>query len=229
MRLTALLRNLNIDVSGLLLTRALTHSSYVNEHPGEGPSNERMEFLGDAVLGLVISDHLYHQFPDVDEGTLSAMRASVVRADTLADVALDLGLGDQLLLGRGEIESGGRAKPSVLADAFEAIVAATYLSQGLSAAETFVSHALREPLQQARERAQVGDPKSELDRRLRRENPGAQLVYVVIAREGPDHEPHFTVQARVDDVPLAQGSGPSKQRAEAEAAERALRALEERA
>ncbi len=226
MQLHELLDAMDLGVCTHLLERALTHSSYVNEHPGEGPSNERMEFLGDAVLGMVVSEYLFDKFPGVDEGTLSSMRSSVVRAETLAAAAAEMDLGDQLRLGRGEIASGGRAKESVLADAFEALVAAIHLSCGLKCASRFVRHTLADALGNAPEGASSPDPKSALDRAVKSMEGPPVLRYDVVERDGPDHDPRFTVEVYLDDRFLARGRGRSKRRAEERAAMQALMRLE---
>ncbi|MFP4200386.1 MAG: ribonuclease III [Clostridia bacterium] len=225
MGLRTLLAELGIEVADSLLTRALTHSSYVNEHPGEGPSNERLEFLGDAVLGLIVSEHLFAHHPTVNEGTLSAMRSAVVRAETLAICSGEMNIGSELRLGRGEMYSGGADKQSVLSDAFEAVVAAIYLSCGLESAAYFVLHALAGPLATAPNTSLSPDPKSTLDRAARDIDSSLQPTYVLICRKGPDHDPRFTVEVRLGNKPLARGTARTKQRAEERAAAAALQIL----
>ena len=223
MRLEDLLEHLGIEVDEVLLSRALTHSSWVNEHPGEGPSNERMEFLGDAVLGAVISEELFRRHPDLNEGALSAMRSAVVRAETLATAAESLGIGERLLLGRGESISGGQRKESVLSNAFEAVVAAVYLSAGLEAAADFIRAALSNPMDSAPGDALRPDPKSALDRYAQLE--GKDICYRIVGREGPDHDPRFTVEVCLDGRAVSRATEGSKQRAEERAAIEALNRL----
>ncbi|MFO7941840.1 MAG: ribonuclease III [Bacillota bacterium] len=225
MALRALLANLGVEVDHSLLMRALTHSSYVNEHPGEGPSNERLEFLGDAVLGLIVSEYLFGHHLTVNEGALSAMRSAVVRAETLARCSADLNIGSELRLGRGEKESGGGHKESVLSDAFEAIVAAIYLSSGLESASRFVLEVLSKPLAAAANISLNPDPKSALDRVSRNIDNSLQPEYVLVHREGPDHDPRFTVEVRLEGRTLARATARTKQRAEERAAAAALQIL----
>ena len=144
-----------------MLHQALSHRSYCSEWGGR-PSNERLELLGDAVLGLVVTDHLYRAFPDLPEGDLTRLRASVVSTKALAPVATELGVGEAVLLGKGEETSGGRTKESILADCLEAIVAAVYLSLGLTAATSLVVGLLGEPIARIAAEGRLGDPKNRL-------------------------------------------------------------------
>jgi len=209
-----------------VLRQAFVHSSYVNENPGEAPeSNERLEFLGDAVLGLVVADELYGAFPDLDEGKLTELRTHLVRRDTLARAGRQLGLGEELLLGRGEAAGGGKDRPTNLAHAYEAVVGAIFLDGGLRAARGFVRRSLGEDFQSVAERAFPSDPKSQLQE-LSQSRYQTTPTYRLVEAEGPDHARRFTVDVEVDGRPLGRGTGPSKQQAEKEAAREALQALE---
>ena len=206
-----------------LFDRALVHRSYCNEHGMDAAqSYERLEFLGDAVLELTVSHHLFQQFADAGEGQLTKARASVVSGEVLAKVARRLGLGDMLLVGRGVEASGGREQDSILAAALEAVLAAVYLDGGLEAARQFVhSHLAPELAEMARRGAPPENPKSQLQELLQgtgRPTP----TYRVSGREGPDHNPTFTVEAVVDDQVVGIGRGSKKSDAERLAAESAL-------
>ncbi len=209
-----------------LLRQALVHTSYVNENPGlDVGSNERLEFLGDAALGLVIGKLLYQEYPDVDEGRLTELRAHLVRRDTLARAAARLRLGDYLRLGRGEEAAGGRERPTNLAHAFEALVGAVYLDQGLEAVERFVFEALGPELASVRERRVPADPKSQLQEYVQ-SHWQITPTYRTVRIEGPDHARRFTVEVSVGGEVLGSGEGRSKQQAEKAAARIALEALE---
>ena len=190
------------------LRRALTHSSY----SGEGKDNERMEFLGDAVLELCVSEELFFRFPDMKEGQMTRNRASVVCESALFEAAQQIGLGMFLLLGRGEDASGGRKKPSILSDAFEAVICAIFLDGGLEPARAFI-HATVLPL------LHLGETAFEKDYNTR-------LQELIVRSEGPDHKKVFTMQAVLDGEVLGEGSGNSKQSAGQEAARIALERLE---
>ena len=211
-----------------LLQHALVHSSYVNENPNLVPeSNERMEFLGDAVLGLVVADALYAAFPGQDEGMLTELRAHLVRRDTLAEAARKLGLGEALLLGRGEDDGGGRQRPTNLSHIYEAIVGAIFLDRGLATARRFVLTSLRSEFEEIDAEGFPLDPKSrlqEISQSRYQDTPS----YNVIDTQGPDHARRFTVEAVVQGEPLGTGSGRSKQAAEKQAAKEALERLERR-
>ncbi len=213
-----------LTVEAALLDEALTHSSFVNEHPSEGPSNERMEFLGDAVLNLAVTDYLFSRYPDVDEGRLSAMRARVVRAESLTRAARSLQLGDLLRMGRGEVESGGPCKQSVLANAYEAVVAAVYRSRGLEGASHFVLDTLKPQLLAAGADPGKLDAKSALDHWCRTRMHSVP-EYSIIERVGPDHAPTFKIEVCVNGERLGVGVANSKQGAEARAAREALKRL----
>ena len=210
-----------------LLEQALVHSSYVNENPGLAPqSNERLEFLGDAVLGLVVADELYAAFPDMDEGKLTELRTHLVRRDTLATVAGELGLGDDLQLGRGEEAGGGRTRPTNLAHVYESVVGAMFLDGGLPVAHDFVRRSLSAEFEFLAGRAFPLDPKSQLQE-ISQSRYQSTPVYRVVEAEGPDHARRFAVEVAIDGETLGTGRGPSKQQAEKEAAREALTRLHE--
>ena len=210
-----------------LIRQALVHSSYVNENPDQAPeSNERLEFLGDAVLGLVVADDLYAAFPGEDEGKLTELRTHLVRRDTLAKAAAQLQLGEELLLGRGEEGGGGRERPTNLAHVYESVVGAIFLDGGLPAAQDFVRRSLGEDFASVHQRAFPGDPKSRLQE-LSQSRYQTTPVYRLIEAEGPDHARRFTVEVVIDGRSLGTGSGHSKQQAEKEAASLALEQLEQ--
>jgi ribonuclease-3 len=205
-----------------LLHHALTHSSFVNENPGcATTSNERLEYLGDAVLGLVVAEELYTKYPDLDEGPMTELRTHVVRRDTLAEAAERLGLGACLYLGKGEEAGGGRTRPTNLAHAYEAVVGAIYLDRGLEAARDFVLSSLADVLEEAfLEKAQT-DAKSRLQE-VSQSTWQTTPDYRLVKSEGPDHARRFTVEVRVCGEVLGSGVGTSKQAAEKAAARAAL-------
>ncbi len=208
-----------------LIERALTHRSRAHEDDsGVVEDNESLEFLGDAVLGLVTADRLFREFPDCDEGWKSKARAQLVSAATLAGLGDGLRLGDHLLLGRGEEKTGGRRKPSLIADAFEAVVGAIYLDGGYEAAVAFLERAFRPLLERLRRdgvSAGTRDHKSALQEWLQAQaHPLPE--YRLVSTAGPDHRKEFSVEVLVGDRVVATGSGQSKKEAEREAARRAL-------
>jgi ribonuclease-3 len=208
-----------------LALQALRHGSYVHERSISGSrepagSNERLEFLGDAVLGFAIAQHVYDRFPASPEGELTRLRASLVREESLAIVARQLGLGELLLLGRGEQRSGGRESASRLADALEAVFAAVFLSCGMERAREVIERVLAPVFQQAD--ALGRDPKTELQQLLQSRKRTPQ--YQVLSVAGPDHARSYEVEVRLDGAPLARGSGRSKKEAEQAAARAALQA-----
>lgn len=206
-----------------LLQEALTHSSYANERGGALPYNERLELLGDAVVGLVVVDALFSAHPEWDEGRLTQARAGIVCEPTLAEAARRMGIGEALVLGKGEDKSGGRDKPSLLADAFEALAGAVFLAQGFDVARAFVQEALAFALQ-APEGLPVGrDYKSLLLDRTRKQ--GVEPIYRVVDEAGPDHAKQFVVAVFSGTREMARASGHSKKEAEIEAARRALQSF----
>lgn len=209
-----------------LLQRALTHRSYLNEHPEHTlEDNERLEFLGDAVLDFVAGAWLYHRFPEMDEGRLTRLRAGLVRTETLAKFALDYHLGEALLLGRGEAESGGRKRRKNLAGVFEALIGAVFLDQGMDVVRAFVEPLFGPALADILNRAADKDPKSLLQE-WSQANTGETPVYRTIESHGPDHAKEFTVAVMIGTDVVGQGTGNSKQVAAQAAAKTALEALE---
>jgi ribonuclease-3 len=223
--LASLLGALAVDgLDEALLVRALTHRSWAFEHD-PGMHNERLEFLGDAVLDLVITEELYRLLPDAEEGELSPPRAALVRESSLADVARELGLGDHLRLGRGEGSSGGAAKPSLLSDALEAVIAAVHLSAGAEASAALVRRLFAGRIAEVIAADSALDAKTRLQERMAALGRGAPDYDV--EGEGPDHERTFHAVVRVDDEALGAGTGRTKKAAEQEAAERALERLDD--
>ena len=201
-----------------LLRTALYHSSYANEHRAQSvSSNERLEFLGDAVLGFVSADYLYRKHPDLPEGELTRIRAALVCEDSLHEVAQRLHLGDFLMLGKGEESGGGRHRPSILADAVEAVLAAVYLDGGIDEARALVHRILleKEPEQVVESRRR--DCKTELQELVQRK-PNQELRYELVSESGPDHAKVFTVAVMLNGQVVGLGSGHSKKEAEQSAA-----------
>ena len=205
-----------------LLVQALTHSSYANENPGIAPaSNERLEYLGDAVLGLIVAENLYRDFPSLAEGEMTRLRSILVKQETLAQVAESISLGKYLYLGKGEEASNGREKPANLARALEAVIAAVYLDQGTAVTEQLVLDLLDADLRKAFNQGATIDYKSQLQELLQAKTQQTP-VYNLIETAGPDHDKKFTVEVRLGDELLARGTGRSKKKAETEAARIAL-------
>ncbi|MGH9082905.1 MAG: ribonuclease III [Acidimicrobiales bacterium] len=205
-----------------LLHQALCHRSWCAEQGGL-PSNERLEFLGDAVLGVVVAEHCYQKFPEMAEGELAKVRAAVVNARVLAEIAQQLGIGDVILLGRGEEASGGRSKPSILADALEAVIGALYLEAGWPAAERLILGFLEERILRAAAEPDDFDQKGLLQELAVHQGEGVPR-YVVVG-SGPDHDRHFEAAVFVNGVQRGAGAGSTKKDAEQEAARRALMEL----
>ena len=209
-----------------LLRQALIHTSYLNENPGIGiGSNERLEFLGDAALGVVVAHQLYVEYPDVDEGKLTELRAHLVRRDTLARAAARFDLGEYLQLGRGEDAAGGRKRPTNLARGYEALVGAIFLDGGIVKARGFIKRSLRDELAKLRQSGMPHDPKSRLQEVIQ-SRWQTTPSYRLMKTEGPDHARRFTVQVVVSGKPLGTGEGRSKQMAEKAAAQEALNQIE---
>ena len=207
-----------------LLETALTHSSYANEKHAPGvESYERLEFLGDSILGLVTADFLYQHEPRLPEGRMTRLRAELVCEASLHQVALCLGLGDCMRLGRGEEHSGGRERPSILADMVEAIIAAMYLDGGLAAARRFILGQVLNEVQIG-EAHQTVDYKTELQE-LVQQKPGRVISYEMTGESGPDHDKRFYFRVSVDGRAVGEGEGRTKKEAEQMAASRALEAL----
>ena len=205
-----------------LLENALTHSSYANENRAKGvQSNERLEFLGDSVLGMVVADYLYRTHPDLPEGDLTRTRAALVCEESLVEVARDLGLGDYLRLGKGEEGCGGRHRPSIQADAVEAVLAAVYLDGGIGSARKIIQRFI---LDREEEKSASRDYKTALQELVQRES-GQVLGYQLIGAEGPDHAKIFSVEVDLNGAPIGQGRGRSKKEAEQAAAKAAIEKL----
>lgn len=206
------------------LREAFTHKSFSNEQTDSPPYNERLEFLGDAVLGMVVADALMKRHPDLPEGELSRLRASLVNARSLAEVAGALELGAALKLGRGEQRSGGRKKGSLLADAYEAMIGALYIDQGLEAARRRILEDFEARLTQSVPRLDDRDFKTRVQEIVQRQS-GRTPSYVVVSLAGPDHERTFEVELRVGEAVMGRGSGRSKKRAERAAAKQVYLAM----
>lgn len=211
------------DVS--LLEQALIHSSYSNENPGNGmPSNERLEFLGDAVLGLAVAEKLFQDYPDFPEGKMTKLRAALVRRETLASIAAGIELGNYLYMGKGEELSGGRHKPANLACALEAVIAAIFLDSGLTGASSFILDSFKDELLRAVSKSSTADYKSELQEKIQSVEQQTP-TYRLVKETGPDHGKTFTVEVRLGKTVLGRGSGKNKKAAETEAARKALEKL----
>lgn len=209
-----------------LLQQALTHSSYVNENRDTPlADNERLEYLGDAVLDFMVADWLFREYPDLTEGEMTNLRARLVREDTLARLAQGIQLGEHLLLGKGEADSGGRSRPHNLCAAFEALVGAVYLDAGLDVTRAAFKPILAPELARALQEQSARDPKSLLQEWVQARYH-LTPTYETISEEGPDHAKVFTVQVVVNDRILGVGTGASKQAAAQQAASVALRRLQ---
>ena len=205
-----------------LLEHAMTHSSYANEHRGAGlTSNERLEFLGDSVLGMVVADYLFHEHPDMPEGELTRTRAALVCEGSLHEAAKGLELGRCLRLGRGEDAGGGRKRPSILADATEAMLAAVYLDGGMGAVRPIIRALI---LDKEQEKAADRDYKTALQELVQR-TPGAAVSYKLARESGPDHCRSFEMEASVDGKVIGTGAGRTTKEAEQMAAKVALEKL----
>lgn len=217
-----LLDELGVAPDPQLFELALTHRSYAYEH-GRIPTNERLEFLGDSVLGVVVTEHIFATYPDLAEGRLAKLRAAVVSTQALARVARTLGVGELLRLGRGELTTGGRDKDSLLADAMEAIIGAIHVQYGIDGARTFVHHVLDDLIAEAAKMGAGLDWKTSLQEIAA--DLGAESPAYEVTSAGPDHDKRFTAHVRVGDRLFGPGTGRSKKYAEQEAAETAYRAL----
>jgi ribonuclease-3 len=205
-----------------LLENALTHSSYANEHRREGASsNERLEFLGDAILGLVVAEHLYQSHPDKPEGELTKLRAELVCEQSLAEVATQLELGKVLKLGHGESHGGGSHRPSMLADAVEAVLAASYLDGGMAVPKEIITRLIlgKEPATSGNQ-----DYKTRFQELVQR-NRDQVIAYALVGQSGPDHHKTFTVEVTLNGQVAGTGNGSSKKRAEQDAAREAIARL----
>ena len=206
-----------------LLKNALTHSSYANENRAEGiSSNERLEFLGDSVLGFVTAKHLYSMQPTLSEGKMTRLRAELVCEQSLHGVALDLDLGRYLRMGHGEEKNGGRTRPSILADAVEAVIAAMFLDDGIAAPESFIERMILSP--ESIEAHHAADYKTELQE-LVQQKSGQVLTYAPTGESGPDHAKVFSANVSLNGEVIGEGSGRTKKEAEQAAACQALKKL----
>ena len=206
-----------------LLQNALAHSSYANERWHDSlKSNERLEFLGDSILGMVVAEYLYRNFPNRPEGELTRMRADMVCEQSLATVADRIGLGNHLLLGHGEEQGGGRKRASILADAVESVIAACFLDGGMEAARRFIDRFVLTdvPVKQMHNK----DYKTALQERVQQKK-NQVLSYVLVGETGPDHDKQFTVEVHLNSAVVGVGTGTSKKRAEQAAARAAMEAL----
>lgn len=195
-----------------LLNTALTHSSYANGDNRSTVHNERLEFLGDAVLELCVSDYLYRNYPDMNEGLMTRVRSRAVYEPALHKAAVELGLGEYLLLSHGEDNTGGRSKPSILSDALEAVIGAIYLDGGFNPAKKFILGFVENSVFSAIETVTVKDYKTLLQEYVQHKHIG-ELRYTVIGIDGPDHNRTFTMQVTIGDVVYGFGSGRTKQEA----------------
>lgn len=209
-----------------LLMQALSHSSWANEHRESGAGdNERLEFLGDSVLEVVSSEFLYLTYPDMPEGNLTKLRASLVCEPTLAFCAREIGLPEWLLLGKGEERTGGRLRNSIVSDAMEAVIGAIFLDGGFDAARSFIHRFILNDIEHKR---MFTDSKTILQEAVQRMPQEGALSYSLTGMDGPDHDRHFTVDAVLGEEVLGTGRGSTKKAAEQEAAYRALLILKER-
>lgn len=205
-----------------ILEKAFTHRSYLNEHRGEGlENNERLEFLGDAVLELIISSYLYKNYPEKSEGELTNIRAAVVRTESLAEESRNLDFGKYLRMSKGEEDSGGKDKDYLLANTFEAVLGAIYLDQGFNVCIEYLGETLLHKVSNIVEKNLFIDPKTQAQELIQAQFKVTPL-YEVIKEEGPDHDKKFTVALKVNQKEMGRGSGSSKQKAEEEAAKMAI-------
>ncbi|OGM04472.1 ribonuclease III [Candidatus Woesebacteria bacterium RIFCSPHIGHO2_12_FULL_42_9] len=206
-----------------LLTQALTHRSWVNENPKVRGSNERLEFLGDAILEFLVSKEIYERYPEKEEGYLTALRANLVNTQNLAKIAEKLKVGDKLFLSKGEEDGGGRENPSLLADTVEAIIGAIYIDQDLEKVYDFLKlHIFSQISDKAS--SDLKDAKSKLQEHIQAQGKPAPR-YIVVEESGPDHAKEFIIEATMDGKALAKGKGRNKSEAEQEAAKEALKSL----
>lgn len=220
-----LVKRLGLKINDLsLITRALTHRSFINEHPEEMEDNERLEFLGDAVLDFVVGEWLYNRFPEMPEGGLTQMRSALVQTPQLAEFARKIKLGNHLRLGRGEAKANGGLRDSILCDAFEALIGAIYLDAGINGVNNFIHPRLESASIEIMENHKNEDPKSLLQEWV--QSLGfASPKYQLLSATGPDHSKTFHVQVLVNKEVMGVGKGSSKQEAEKSAAQQALKKM----
>ncbi len=202
-----------------LIYTALSHSSFANENKKQRKSNERLEFLGDSVLSIIVSDYIFEHYTFLPEGELTKIRASLVCDKALFEYAKQIRLGDFIMLGKGEMNTGGRTRPSILADAFEAVIAAIYLDGGMEAAKKHVLRFIPKDLDP--KHYQITDYKTVLQEIIQR-NPEETVEYVLTGEKGPDHDKEFTVAVMLNSNVIGEGKGKSKKSAEQMAAKQAL-------
>lgn len=222
MNYATLIQRLGISIEAELLELALTHSSYAYEN-GKIPNNERLEFLGDSVLGFVVTGHVYSENPEMDEGSLSRLRSATVSAKTLAIAANQIGLGEFVRLGKGELSTGGQTKTNILADTFEAIIGAAYLSGGLAPAKSIIDSLVLPLLSSEDELLETSEPRTVLSELLK--SLGKSDASFEVTHEGPDHDRTFFAEVIVDGAAISKGSGRTRKAAEAQAAVEALKTL----
>lgn len=204
-----------------LLNEALTHSSYANEHKSQHIKyNERLEFLGDSVLSIVVSDYIYKNCPELPEGELTKLRASLVCEKSLYELAKKIDLGKYLVLSKGERNNGGADRPSILSDAFEALIAAIYIDGGLAPASKHILNFVIPAIKNSKKK-KINDYKTTLQEIIQK-NPGEKLEYVLVKESGPDHNKHFVVEVHLNSNVIGKGGGRSKKEAEQQAAREAL-------
>ena len=204
-----------------LLRRALTHRSFVNESPVPVKDNERLEYLGDSVLALVVNEYLFKSFENYPEGDLAKIKSAVVSEVMLANVAINLNLGDFILMGRGEELTGGRQRQSILANTLEAIIGAVYIDSGLTKSKKLVLRLLKKDIQRIDKLSYLRDPKTTLQEIVQKKYKN-RPIYTVIQESGPDHSKIYTVKLVINDEDITMGSGSSKRKAESDAAKKAL-------
>lgn len=209
-----------------LLKNALTHSSYANEVRNGLTSNERLEFLGDSILSIIVSEYIYKHYPNMPEGELTRLRSSLVCEKALCGFSRELEIGKYLLLGKGEDKGGGRERDSILADAFEAVLAAIYLDGGMEVARRHVMNFVLRELKNTHEDDTFKDYKTLLQEIIQR-NPEESVTYILTDEKGPDHDKTFTVEVHLNSNVIGKGSGSSKKRAEQMAAMQALKLMGE--
>ena len=207
-----------------ILVRALTHSSHANEKATRVFSNERLEFLGDSVLGFIAAELLYEKFKDLPEGVLTKLRAAIVCEKALYEYTCSLELGKYLFIGRGEERTGGRKRPALLADAFEALLAAVYLDGGMKSAKKFVVPYLEENIQNASQGSSFRDYKTMLQEVVQR-NPGEMITYEIVDEKGPDHNKIFKCRLLINSNEFSRGEGRSKKDSQQIAAKEALKLM----
>lgn len=211
-----------------ILNTALIHRSYINENRGKNlENNERLEFLGDSVLELIISDYIYTKYPTKPEGELTAIRSAIVRTESLADESRKLDVGQYLLMSRGEEDSGGKSKEYLLANMYEALLGAIYLDQGFAECQKYVERTLLKKVDNIVSEGLFIDPKTKVQEILQSRFK-ITPSYEIISEEGPDHDKYFTMALKVGNKKISEGHGSSKQRAEEDAAQNAIGLLEKK-